>query len=207
MASRPDWLAQFPLLEDGARRSRHRVWPMIEFEADDALAAAAAVPRATRVERVIICTPDKDLAQCVRRHPFVQLNRRTRARSTRPGCIAKFGVLPASIPDYLALVGDTADGFPGLPGGEQNPLPPCCGYGHLEAIPRRTGALGRECEERRRPGGHAFPRSRSRLAVSRSRHPSYRYRCVRIHRRSPVARNDKRPYNMVAARLGLRTPF
>jgi 5'-3' exonuclease len=89
--------------------------PMVEFEADDALAAAAAAGD-DRVERIIICTPDKDLAQCVRGSRIVQLNRRTRVTLDEAGVVAKFGVSPESIPDYLALVGDGADGYPGLPG-------------------------------------------------------------------------------------------
>ena len=90
---------------------------MVEFEADDALAAAAAAAASDpRVERVIICTPDKDLAQCVRGTRVVQLNRRTRTIRDEAGVVAKFGVPPASIPDYLALVGDAADGYPGPAG-------------------------------------------------------------------------------------------
>ena len=92
-------------------------WPMVEFEADDALAAAAALAaNDPRVERVIICTPDKDLAQCVRGTRIVQLDRRKRITRDEAGVIAKFGVPPRSIPDYLALVGDSSDGYPGLPG-------------------------------------------------------------------------------------------
>src|SRR5207248_3724719 len=103
----PDLLAQFPLLEDVLSAAGIVVWPMIEFEADDALAAAAAeAARDARVERVIICTPDKDLAQCVRGTRVVQLNRRTRVTRDEGGVIQRFGVSPPSIPDYLALVGD-----------------------------------------------------------------------------------------------------
>src|SRR6266851_3727288 len=113
----PDLLAQFPLLEEVLAAAGVVVWPMVEFEADDALAAgAAAAARDARVERVIICTPDKDLAQCVRGSRVVQLNRRTRAIRDEAGVVEKFGVSPASIPDYLALVGDAADGYPGLKG-------------------------------------------------------------------------------------------
>jgi 5'-3' exonuclease len=110
---------------------------MVEFEADDALAAAAAAAaQDERVERVFICTPDKDLAQCVRGTRVVQLNRRTKVISDEAGVIAKFGVPPASIPDYLALVGDTADGYPGLPGwGAKSTAAVLARYGHLEAIP------------------------------------------------------------------------
>src|SRR5438552_9693156 len=110
----PDLWAQFPLLEDVLSAAGIVVWPMVEFEADDALAAAAvAAARDLRVERVIICTPDKDLAQCVRGPRIVQPNRRTRVTLDEAGVFQKFGVSHASIPDYLALVGDAADGYPG----------------------------------------------------------------------------------------------
>src|SRR6267378_4403672 len=113
----PDLLAQFPLLEEVLSAAGIVVWPMVEFEADDALAAGAVAAAAdARVDRVIICTPDKDLAQCVRGTRIVQLNRRTRVTWDEGGVIEKFGVSPVSIPDYLALVGDSADGYPGLPG-------------------------------------------------------------------------------------------
>ncbi len=133
----PALLAQFPLLEEALAAAGIVVWPMIEFEADDALAAAAATAAADpRVERVIICTPDKDLAQCVRGMRVVQLNRRTRTYFDEAGIVAKFGVSPESIPDYLALVGDAADGFPGLPGwGAKSAAAVLARYEHLEAIP------------------------------------------------------------------------
>jgi len=133
----PDLLAQFPLLEEVIAAAGIALWPMIEFEADDALAAAAvAVAKDKRVEQVIICTPDKDLAQCVRGGRIVQLNRRTRVTIDEAGVIQKFGVLPASIPDYLALVGDTADGYPGLPGwGAKSSAAVLAKFLHLENIP------------------------------------------------------------------------
>jgi 5'-3' exonuclease len=133
----PDLLSQFPLLESALSAAGIVVWPMVEFEADDALAAgAAAAARDPRVERVIICTPDKDLAQCVRGTRVVQMNRRTRTVRDEAGVVAKFGVPPASIPDYLALVGDAADGYPGLPGwGARSAAAVLARYGHLEAIP------------------------------------------------------------------------
>jgi 5'-3' exonuclease len=133
----PDLLAQFPLLESALSALGVEVWPMVEFEADDALAAgAAAAATDERVERVIICTPDKDLAQCVRGTRIVQLNRRTREIRDEAGVIAKFGVPPTSIPDYLALVGDAADGYPGLPGwGAKSAAAVLARYKHLEAIP------------------------------------------------------------------------
>src|SRR5437763_10310421 len=133
----PDLLAQFPLLEEVLSGAGIVVWPMVEFEADDALAAAAvAAARDARVERVILCTPDKDLAQCVRGTRIVQLNRRTRVTLDEAGVFQKFGVSPASIPDYLALVGHTADGYPGLPGwGGQAHAPILAKFVHLESIP------------------------------------------------------------------------
>jgi 5'-3' exonuclease len=133
----PDLLDQFQLLEDALVDLGVAVWPMVEYEADDALAAAAAVAaREPRVDRVIICTPDKDLAQSVRGTRVVQMNRRTRAIRDEAGVIARFGVPPASIPDYLALVGDAADGYPGLPGwGEKSAAAVLARFGRLEAIP------------------------------------------------------------------------
>ena len=132
-----DLLVQFQLLEDVLSAAGIVVWPMVEFEADDALAAAAmAAARDPRVERVIICTPDKDLAQCVRGTRIVQLNRRTRVTRDEAGVVQKFGVLPASIPDYLALVGDAADGYPGLPGwGAKSTAAVLSKFRHLESIP------------------------------------------------------------------------
>jgi 5'-3' exonuclease len=133
----PELLAQFPLLEEVLAAAGITVWPMVEFEADDALAAAAlAAARDPRVEQVILCTPDKDLAQCVRGTRVVQLNRRTRVTCDEAGVIQKFGVSPASIPDYLALVGDAADGYPGLRGwGPKSSAAVLARFGHLESIP------------------------------------------------------------------------
>ena len=132
-----DLLAQFPLLEEVLTAAGLVVWPMVEFEADDALAAAAAASaRDARVEHVIICTPDKDLAQCVQGTRIVQLNRRTRVTLDEQGVVRKFGVSPASIPDYLALVGDAADGYPGLPGwGAKSSAAVLAKFVHLESIP------------------------------------------------------------------------
>ncbi|MGE0445261.1 MAG: 5'-3' exonuclease H3TH domain-containing protein [Vicinamibacterales bacterium] len=136
-----DLLSQFPLLEEVLAAAGFVVWPMVEFEADDALAAAAAkAADAARVDRVIICTPDKDLAQSVRGTRVVQLNRRTRVTLDEAGVIAKFGVPPASIPDYLALVGDAADGYPGLRGwGAKSAAAVLAKFGHIEAIPADSG--------------------------------------------------------------------
>lgn len=140
----PDLLAQFPLLEEALAALGVPVWPMVEYEADDALAsAAAAAARDPRVDLVVICTPDKDLAQSVRGTRVVQMNRRTRTTLDEAGIVAKFGVPPASIPDYLALVGDAADGYPGLRGwGRKSAAAVLAKYGHLESIPADARAWG-----------------------------------------------------------------
>ena len=132
--------AQFEPLEEALRAFGVVVWAMVEFEADDALAAAAAMAAAdSRVEQVIVCTPDKDLAQCVRDDRVVQLDRRTREIRNESGVQQKFGVAPESIPDWLALVGDKADGFPGLPGwGARSAATVLARYRHLEDIPKQT---------------------------------------------------------------------
>jgi 5'-3' exonuclease len=133
----PDLFAQFPLLEETLSVLGVVVWPMVEFEADDALAAAAAKAAADpRVDRVYICTPDKDLAQSVRGTRVVQMDRRMRTIRDEAGVVEKFGVPPASIPDYLALVGDSSDGYPGLEGwGARSSAAVLAKYGHLESIP------------------------------------------------------------------------
>ena len=134
----PVLYAQFQPLEEALSALGVVVWPMVEFEADDALAAAAAMAAADpRVEQVVVCTPDKDLAQCVRGDRVVQLDRRTRELRNEAAVQQKFGVLPASIPDWLALVGDSADGFPGLPGwGARSAATVLARYHHLEHIPK-----------------------------------------------------------------------
>jgi 5'-3' exonuclease len=133
----PDLKAQFPLLEEALSALGVAVWPMVEYEADDALAAAsAAAAAADGVGRVLICTPDKDLAQCVRGTRVVQLIRRTRTIRAEADVVAKFGVHPESIPDYLALVGDASDGYPGLAGwGAKSAAAVLARYVHLESIP------------------------------------------------------------------------
>lgn len=130
-------LAQFPLLEEVLSAAGIVVWPMVEFEADDALASGAvAAARDKRVRQVIICTPDKDLGQCVQGSRIVQLNRRTGVTFDEAGIAQKFGVAPVSIPDYLALVGDSADGYPGLPGwGAKSSSAVLAKFGNLESIP------------------------------------------------------------------------
>ena len=129
--------AQFQPLEEALGALGVVVWPMVEFEADDALAAAAAMAAAdARVDQVVVCSPDKDLAQCVQRDRVVQLDRRTREVRDEPAVRQKFGVPPSSIPDWLALVGDSADGYPGLPGwGARSAATVLARYRHLEHIP------------------------------------------------------------------------
>jgi len=133
----PDLLAQFSPFEDALTALGVTVWAMVEFEADDALASAAGLAATDpRVDRVVICTPDKDLAQCVRGTRVVQMDRRTRTVRDEAGVIARFGVKPTSIPDYLALVGDAADGYPGLRGwGPKSTAAVLARYEHLESIP------------------------------------------------------------------------
>jgi 5'-3' exonuclease len=149
----PELLSQFPILEESLAEMGVAVWPMVYFEADDALASAAAkATKDDRVDKVYICTPDKDLSQCVVESRVVQLDRRREIVRDEAGVVAKFGVKPQSIPDYLGVVGDSADGFPGLPGwGAKCAALILSHYPHLEDIPkdwrewhpsiRRAGAL------------------------------------------------------------------
>ena len=131
-------LSQFTILEEALDAMGVVVWPMVYFEADDALASAAAkAARDQRVRQVIVCTPDKDLGQCVTGTRVVQLDRRREIVRDEAGVVARFGVMPQSIPDYLAVVGDSADGFPGVAGwGEKAAAATLCRYLHLEEIPK-----------------------------------------------------------------------
>ncbi len=133
-----DLLSQFPILEEALQSMGVVVWPETYFEADDALASAAVkAAKIKSVEQVLICTPDKDLAQCVSGKKIVQLDRRREIVRDEAGVIEKFGVKPQSIPDYLAVVGDTADGYPGLPGwGEKAAALTFSQFPHLEDIPK-----------------------------------------------------------------------
>jgi 5'-3' exonuclease len=135
----PEVLGQFGLLEVGLQAMGVAIWPMVRLEADDALASAAAVAAAdSTVEQVVICTPDKDLGQCVDDGRVVQLDRRKRVVLDEAAVTAKFGVPPRSIPDYLALVGDSSDGFPGLSGwGPKSAATVLTRYGTIEQIPER----------------------------------------------------------------------
>lgn len=133
----PELHAQFPLAERASRALGIVTWPMVEFEADDAIATAAARYGAdSRVERVVICSPDKDLCQCVEGERIVSFDRRKRALLDREGVVAKFGIPPEAIPDYLALVGDAADGIPGIPRwGAKSSASVLARYLSVDAIP------------------------------------------------------------------------
>jgi 5'-3' exonuclease len=138
----PDIESQFHPLEDVLRAAGFTVWPMVEYEADDALGAGAAMAAADpRVDEVLICTADKDLAQCVSDSAGIaQFDRRKGVRYDEAGVEEKFGVRPESIPDYLALVGDSADGFPGLPGwGAKSTAAVLSRYGHITDVPAAAG--------------------------------------------------------------------
>ena len=140
----PALLAQFEPLEDALAAMGVAVWPMVELEADDALASAARIAGADeRVDKVCIWTPDKDLAQCVRGARVVQVDRRTRQVRDAAGVKEKFGVEPALIPDFLALVGDAADGYPGIPGiGAKTAAQLLNRYGPIEKFP--SNVLGEQ---------------------------------------------------------------
>jgi 5'-3' exonuclease len=157
----PALAAQFPLLEEAVRAWGLMLWPMVEFEADDALASAAAkAAQDPRVEQVVVCSPDKDLAQCVRGTRVVQLDRVRRITRDEAGIVAKFGVGPASIPDYLALVGDSADGYPGLSGwGAKSAAAVLAKFEHLERIPADYRSWGLNVA---RPGALAATLNRDR---------------------------------------------
>jgi 5'-3' exonuclease len=134
----PELLSQFPILEEALEAMGVKVWPMVFFEADDALASAASkAAQDDRVRQVFICTPDKDLAQCVVGARVVQLDRRQNILRDEAGVVEKFGVKPQSIPDYLAVVGDSADGFPGMRGwGAKAAAAVLSQYPHLEDVPK-----------------------------------------------------------------------
>jgi hypothetical protein len=188
---------QFPLLEDALAALGVTVWPMVEFEADDALGAAAVVgANDERVEQVIICTPDKDMGQCVGGKVF-QLDRRRDVLLDAEGVREKYGVLPESIPDWLALVGDSADGFPGLPGqdgcGAAHSLPP------PRRDPRRRAVVGRSrCTRRGAARGDARRRTRGGGPVQGARDTAHR-RSGRDRRRVGMEGSAARPRRLVHA--------
>jgi 5'-3' exonuclease len=134
----PNLLAQFPLAEEAVAALGVVVWPMVEFEADDAIATAAARFKKTKsVEQIVVCSPDKDLSQLVSGDRIVCWDRRREIVINESGVVEKFGVSPQSIPDYLGLVGDSADGFPGIPGwGAKSAASVLAQYKTLEAIPK-----------------------------------------------------------------------
>ena len=225
----PELLAQIPIVEEALVAMGVTTWAMVEVEADDALGAAAAVADADeRVEQVLIVTPDKDLGQCVRGTRVVQYDRRKREIIDEDGVIAKFGVPPESIPDYLGLVGDSADGFPGIAGwGAKSASAVLARYGHLEAIPEAAGqwdvaglrgaAKLSSRAARRLRSGPVVPahrdrgdrprrRHRRRLALDRS-DPGVRGAGVPARRAQPrPARHRARQGSLTAAPLGpLRT--
>jgi 5'-3' exonuclease len=136
----PELLAQFPIAEAAVEALGIALWPMVEFEADDAIAAAAVRFGADeRVDRILVCTPDKDMAQLVRDARVVLWDRRRGIVYDDAGVRAKWGVAPPSIPDYLAVVGDSSDGYPGLPGwGAKSAAAVLLRYGHLEDVPRQA---------------------------------------------------------------------
>ncbi len=138
----PELLAQFPIAEDAIRALGIVCWPMVDYEADDAIAAACArFAVDPAVEQVLVCTPDKDMAQLVVDSRVVLLDRRRRITYDEPAVIAKWGVPPRAIPDWLALVGDSSDGYPGLPGwGAKSAAAVLARYGSLEEIPARASA-------------------------------------------------------------------
>jgi 5'-3' exonuclease len=135
-------LAQFPIAEEAVDALGLVLWPMVEFEADDAIAAACERFEADRaVDQILVCTPDKDMAQLVRDDRVVLYDRRRRVVYDEAGVVAKWGVPPGSIPDWLALVGDAADGYPGLPGwGAKSAAAVLARYGTLESIPAKASA-------------------------------------------------------------------
>ena len=177
----PELLAQLDVVEDALEAMGVTVWPMIEYEADDAMAAAAAIAaKDDRVEQVIICTPDKDLGQCVVGKRVVQFDRRKNLVIDEDGVREKFGVGPASIPDYLALVGDTADGFPGLPGFGAKTASAV-----LAATSTSRTSRGRRAVGRPRPPACAAPgRDARRELRARPALPAHRHGRVRCRGRS-----------------------
>ena len=160
----PELLAQFELLEEALTALGVVVWPMVDVEADDAMASAATLAgAASGVERVVIYSPDKDLAQCVVGQRVVQLDRRSGNIRDEAGVVEKFGVSPVAIPDWLALVGDSADGFPGLPGwGARSASLVLAHYGSIDGHPRCRGRVGSRASQGSPQQRQARPDARRR---------------------------------------------
>ncbi len=184
----PELLSQFPVLEEVLQAMGVVVWPMVYYEADDALASAAAkAPKDDRVRQVIICTPDKDLSQCVVGARVVQLDRRRNLTRDEAGVVTKFGVQPQSIPDYLAVVGDSADGFPGVPGwGEKAATLTLSRYLHLEGIPKDWRKWHPSIGRARSLSDCAPQFLERRPLVSPARHPATGCTRFRNRRGSPL---------------------
>ncbi len=194
----PELRSQFDVLEEAVAALGVALWPMVELEADDALASAASVASGDpAVDQVVICTPDKDLAQCVVGARVVQFDRRKGTIYDEAGVWEKFGVAPTSIPDWLALVGDSADGFPGLAGwGRRSASTVLAHYGTLDRIPDECGRLGPGPALGRAgfgpPGRDAGRRPAGGGAVPGARHPPDRARPAGGGDRPGVARSDGR---------------
>jgi 5'-3' exonuclease len=186
----PELLSQFPILEEALQAMGVLVWPMVEFEADDALASAAAkAAKDEHVTQVIICTPDKDLSQCVTGTRIVQLDRRQNALRNEAGVIEKFGVEPASIPDYLAVVGDSADGFPGVAGwGAKAASAVLSHFTHLEKIPQDWRQWPPSIRRSSHASRIAIHRMGRRTSLSHSRNPASGCSRLRDRRRPALAR-------------------
>lgn len=180
----PELLAQFPIAEAAIEALGLTLWPMVEFEADDAIAAACArFGGHPAVERIVVCSPDKDMAQLVRDGRVVLLDRRRGITYDDAAVMAKWGVPPASIPDWLALVGDAADGYPGLPGwGATSSAAVLVRYGSLEAIPARV-------TEWDVPGIRGAARLAASLAQQRGDAALYR-RLARLRTDAPIPQSD-----------------
>ena len=186
----PALYGQFGLAEDACRALGIVTWPMVEFECDDALATAAARFAASpSVERVVVCSPDKDLTQCVQGDRVVCFDRMRRKRLDERGVVEKFGVYPKSIPDWLALVGDSADGYPGVPRwGAKSAAAVLGAYEKLEAIPADAAARrGARCAGACGELGRA---SHRRLPVSAARDAARRCASRRVARRLALARAE-----------------
>ena len=209
----PELLAQFPVAEAAIEALGLVLWPMVEYEADDAIAAAAERFAADpRVERVVICTPDKDMAQCVRGERVVLWDRRRDLVYDDAGVRAKWGVPPSSVADRLALVGDAADGFPGLPGwGDKSASAVLARYGTLEAIPANAGDWDVPWPPRRpRPRRHAARAHGRGAPVPRPGPPAHdrRRRADPAGRRgrTPLAGSRPGPLDGLLRGVGARAP-
>ena len=208
---RPELLAQFPIAEAAIEALGVVLWPMVEFEADDAIAAAAARFGADpAVERILICTPDKDMAQCVVDERIVLWDRRRGITYDDAGVRAKWGVAPASIPDCLALVGDSSDGYPGLPGwGAKSAAAVLARYGSTRGRSRSRAASGTSGRRRRRSAGRSRSREQQDEAIlyrdlARLRTPPTASRSRSRRRRARVARARRGRVGGVLRRVGAR---